>query len=392
LRVATEEWNAVGRGALKLDGLPVKSFPRSFLPNSVDMKIVLATITTPFIDGGAEYLIRGLQKTLTERGHRVERLSMPFRFSPIEQVVRSMAIWESEDLTVVNGQQADQVICLQFPTYYLKHPNKALWLLHQFRAVYDLWDTSFASEFRKTPGTREVRDRIIKRDTESLAGCSPRLTIARNVSSRLERYNRIDSTPVYHPPFMADQFYCAAPEGYVFAPSRLEEAKRQELLIRAMAHVNSDLIALICGEGGQRPALESLVAKLDLQHRVRFVGRVTDEEKLGLYAHSLCVFFGPFDEDYGYVTLEAMLASKPVITCTDSGGPLEFVVPNETGLVVEPDPEQLAQALDLMASDRRRAAEMGTNGLLHYTSLKISWENIIEKLLSPETADRSLVP
>ena len=40
---------------------------------------------------------------------------------------------------------------------------------------------------------------------------------------------------------------------------------------------------------------------------------------------ALGVIFPPLDEDYGYVTLEAMLAAKPVITCTDSGGPLEFV-------------------------------------------------------------------
>jgi glycosyltransferase involved in cell wall biosynthesis len=354
------------------------------------MKIVLATITTPFIDGGAEYLIRGLQKTLSDRGHRVERLSMPFRFSPIEQVVRSMKIWESEDFTLLNGQQADQVICLQFPTYYLKHPNKALWLLHQYRPVYDLWATSFASDFRASPGAREVRDMIIKRDTETLAGCSPRLTIAGNVSSRLQRYNQIDSAPVYHPPFMAEQFYCAAPEGYVFAPSRLEAAKRQELLIRAMAHVKSDLIALICGEGGQRPGLESLVAKLGLQRRVRFVGRVTDEEKLGLYAHSLCVFFGPFDEDYGYVTLEAMLASKPVITCTDSGGPLEFVVANETGRVVAPDPSQIAEALDTLNGDRRRAAEIGANGLQRYLDLEITWNTVVDKLTAQEGDNRGI--
>ena len=355
------------------------------------MKIVLATIRTPFIDGGAEYLIRGLEKALTDAGHRVDRLSMPFRFSPIDQVVRSMEIWESEDLTVLNGQQADQVICLQFPTYYLKHPNKALWLLHQFRAVYDLWDTPFASEFRETPGTRALRDMIIRKDTENLAGCSPRLTIARNVSSRLQRYNQINSTAVYHPPFMAEHFYCAPAERYVFAPSRLEAAKRQELLIRAMADVKTDLIALICGEGGQKPVLERLVEELRLQHRVKFVGRVTDEEKIGLYAHSLCVFFGPFDEDYGYVTLESMLASKPVITCIDSGGPLEFVVANETGRVVAPDPKQIAEALDTLNSDRRTATEIGAAGRQRYLDLKVTWDAVVEKLTAQHGASHTPV-
>lgn len=351
------------------------------------MKIILATIKTPFIDGGAELLIRGLRRALIERGHQVERLSMPFRFGPIEQIARSMEIWESEDLTALSGLQADQVICLQFPAYYLRHPAKALWLLHQYRAAYDLWDTSFASQFRMEPGASDLRREIIEKDTMHLGECSPRLTIAQNVSSRLERYNGIASLPIYHPPFLADQFYCAPAEAYVFVPSRLEAAKRQELLIRAMAHVKTDLTAIVCGEGGQRPELDRLVEELSLQHRVKFIGRVSDEEKIGLYAHSLCIFFGPFDEDYGYVTLEAMLAGKPIVTCTDSGGPLEFVVAGETGQIVAPEPEQIAQALDFMNSDRKKAAEIGANGRQRYLDLKISWDDVVEKLTAREASN-----
>jgi glycosyltransferase involved in cell wall biosynthesis len=351
------------------------------------MNIILATIKTPFIEGGAELLIRGLQGELAKKGHRVERLSIPFRFGPIRQVARNMEIWESEDLTALNGRIADLVICLQFPTYYLSHPSKALWLLHQYRLVYDLWETPFASQFREASGASRLRDEIIEKDTTHLGECWPRLTIARNVSSRLERYNGIPSTAVYHPPYLAEQFYCAPVEAYVFVPSRLEATKRQELLIRAMAHVKTDVTAIVCGEGGQRPALERLVEDLGLQHRVKFIGQVSVEEKIGLYAHSLCVFFGPFDEDYGYVTLEAMLASKPIITCTDSGGPLEFVVAGETGQVVPPDPARIAQEIDLLNNDRRKAAETGANGRRRYLDLGISWDNVVEKLTAGRASD-----
>ena len=344
------------------------------------MKLAVATIQTPYIHGGAEYLIAGLLQSLTAAGHVVERISMPFRFGPIDQLRRSIELWESEDFTVLNGQQPDRVICVQFPTYYLTHPAKVLWLLHQHRAVYDLWETPFAAEFCEEAGAASLREEIIDKDTKRLQECSPRLTIAGNVSSRLQRYNGISSTPVYHPPFMAEQFYCAPAEAYVFVPSRLEEAKRQELLIRAMAHIKTDLTAIICGEGGQKPRLERLVEKLQVGDRVNFIGRVSDDEKVGLYAHSLCVFFGPFDEDYGYVTLEAMLAKKPVITCTDSGGPLEFVVPQQTGLVVAPEPEEIARALDLLNSNHKQASDMGSEGWKHYRELNISWECVVQKL------------
>ncbi|HSH39691.1 MAG TPA: glycosyltransferase family 4 protein, partial [Chthoniobacterales bacterium] len=344
------------------------------------VKIVVATVQTPFIHGGAEYLIQGLVPALAAKGHTVERVAMPFRFSPVEQVRRSMELWETEDLTVLNGHQVDRVICTQFPTYYLAHPRKATWLLHQYRAVYDLWETPFCAGFRGEPGTRELRDAITAADTQHLAECSPRYTIAANVSARLQRYNRISSAPIYHPPFMAEEFHAEPPEPFVFVPSRLEEAKRQDLLIRAMAHVRTRIIAVIAGDGGQKAKLDRLVAELGLEHCVKFIGRPTDEEKIGLYARSLCVFFGPYDEDYGYVTLEAMLAAKPVITCEDSGGPLEFVVAGRTGCIVPPDPQEIAAAIDELNTNRARAVQMGAEGRQRYDELEISWDAVVEKL------------
>jgi len=344
------------------------------------VKIALATIQTPFIHGGAEYLIQGLQTSLQNAGHFVERISMPFRFGPPEQVSRSMDIWKSEDYTLLNGHEADQVICLQFPAYYLNHPAKALWLLHQYRAVYDLWETPFTAEFRKDPQVRLLRERIIAADTKSLGDCWPRFTIAANVSKRLLRYNNISSSPIYHPPHLAEQFYSAPAEAYVFVPSRLEEAKRQKLVIAAMAHVRTPIIAVICGEGGQSDPLQRLTLELDLEDRVKFIGRVSEQEKLALYAHCLCVFFGPYDEDYGYVTLEAMLAAKPVITCEDSGGPLEFVVHTQTGLVVPPEPGAIAAALDALNEDRSRARELGAGGRARYLALDISWDEVVRQI------------
>ncbi|HYP40448.1 MAG TPA: glycosyltransferase family 4 protein, partial [Chloroflexia bacterium] len=122
--------------------------------------------------------------------------------------------------------------------------------------------------------------------------------------------------------------------------------------------------------------------ELGLQKRVRWLGPVPDSEKIAAYAHALGVVYPPVDEDYGYVTLEAMLSSKPVITCSDSGGPLEFVRDDETGLVVEPSPEALASALDVIWEDRQRAKAWGEAGRKLYDSLDISWSTVVKKLLS----------
>jgi glycosyltransferase involved in cell wall biosynthesis len=70
-----------------------------------------------------------------------------------------------------------------------------------------------------------------------------------------------------------------------------------------------------------------------------------------------------------------------VITCTDSGGPLEFVIDHQTGIVAEPTPEALAAAMDSLWEDRERARQWGAAGRQRYHDLKIEWAEVVEKLL-----------
>jgi glycosyltransferase involved in cell wall biosynthesis len=92
------------------------------------------------------------------------------------------------------------------------------------------------------------------------------------------------------------------------------------------------------------------------------------------------VLYPPFDEDFGYVTLEAFLSRKPVVTATDSGGPNEFVVDGVNGFVREPAPEAFADAINTLARDPRRAASLGDAG--YERARLITWDGVIEKLLS----------
>ena len=287
-----------------------------------------------------------------------------------------MDIWENEDFTRFNGCNPDITICLKFPAYYLHHPNKRLWLLHQHRVVYDLWQ-------EKNGIPKSLKNHIHEKDTYHLSQINHRFTNSRNVSKRLLHYNNLTSTPLYHPPYLAKAFYSKPSLPYIFYPSRLERLKRQELLIEAMRLVRSPVKALIAGTGGQFEYYENLIAQYGLSEKVKLLGEVGSEELLSLYAHALGVFFGPMDEDYGYVTLEAMLAGKPVITCTDSGGPLEFVEHNETGLITEPDPARIADVIETLAANFKAAEEMGRAGLEKYQEMEITWDHVLETLLAP---------
>ncbi len=345
------------------------------------MRVGIATVQVPFIHGGAENLTEGLLQALRTAGYESDVISMPFRYFPLREVRRAMDIWESENFEDMNGIQMDYVICLKFPAFYLQHPHKITWLVHQHRVVYELWETPFSGNLPKTKEAIQLRQHIIDRDTPALSLCERRYTISQKVSERLLRYNAISSIPLYHPPLLAPRLYSMPAEPYIFFPSRLEELKRQHLLIAAMKYVQAPVCVFLAGDGGQRPLLQQMLHEAGLTSRVRLLGRISDEEMTAYYAHCLGVFFGPYDEDYGYITLEAMLAAKPVITCTDSGGPLEFVVHGETGLVVDPNPEAIGQSINTLFANMRRAEEMGRAGLARYHALQISWEHVIAQLL-----------
>ena len=146
-----------------------------------------------------------------------------------------------------------------------------------------------------------------------------------------------------------------------------------------MAHAPASLSLQVAGTGSQRDELDALVASLGLGTRVRLLGEVTDDAIIDLYAGALGVIFPPYDEDFGYVTLEAFLSRKPVITTTDAGGPTEFVEDGVNGWVVPPEPAAIGEAIGRLDSDRPRAARQGEAG--YERARQITWTGVIETLV-----------
>lgn len=348
------------------------------------MRILIATVQVPFIRGGAEILAEGLLQALSSQGHEAEIVAIPFKWYPPERVLEHMLACRLLDITESSGVPIDLVIGLKFPAYLLPHPNKVVWLLHQFRTAYELWDNPLG-DLKHFPDGPQVREAVKMVDQRLIPEAKAVFTISKNVSTRLRRYCGIDSVPLYHPPAYPEQFYTAEAGDYFFFPSRLATLKRQALVLGALTRTRR-FVRVRFGGTAEDPVyaqeLATMALKLRVHDRVEWLGYMTEEEKRALYAHTLAVIFPPVDEDYGYVTLEAMLASKPVITCTDSGGPLEFVCDGETGLVAEPTPEGLATAMDRLWDDRAQAKALGESGRAHYSQLRISWATVVRRLLA----------
>lgn len=346
------------------------------------MRVVIATVQVPFISGGAEAQAESLRAELRLRGHEAEIVTIPFKWYPSTTLVNGIRMARWLDLTEVNGHPIDVVIALKFPAYCLEHPRKVIWLLHQHRQAYDLWGTPFG-DMHAWPEGETVRRFIFESDRRAFSGARAVFTDSRNVSDRLMRYNGIASTPLYHPPSTRDSLRCAGYGDFVFYPSRIDPMKRQDLLIAACRYLKSGVGVRIAGAGPRErlDALTNQVRRAGLEDRVRILGHVTDEEKTDLYARCLAVYFGGYDEDYGYIPLEAFLSSKPVIVHGDAGGPLEFVEDGVSGWVTEPRPEALAEVIDRLATDPELARRMGEAGHREVRRRRIDWDHVLEMLL-----------
>jgi glycosyltransferase involved in cell wall biosynthesis len=148
-----------------------------------------------------------------------------------------------------------------------------------------------------------------------------------------------------------------------------------------MQYTKTNIKAIIAGTGGEAHSYQSLIDQLDLNHKVQLIGNISQQEKFDFYAHALAIVFPPVDEDYGYITLETMLSSKPTITCHDSGGVLEFITHQESGFIIEPNPQELAQKLDWLYHNKSKAEEIGKNARESYLQKNISWGSVVNRLL-----------
>ncbi len=348
------------------------------------MRIAVVSTQVPFMRGGAEVHADNLVSAFRNAGHDAELVTIPFKWYPARVFFNHITIARLVDLSECAGRPVDRVIGLKFPAYIVPHPNKVLWILHQHRTAYDLWDHPEHGDLIHDYEGKMVREAIFNADRQYIPEARAIFSNSKNVARRLQKYCGIASQPLYHPPGNAELFYSNSAEPYLFFPSRINPLKRQSLVVEALRHCRQEVNVTFAGIPENPAVMDELrkrVRSWGLEKRVQWRGYISDEEKLRLYANCLGVIYPPLDEDYGYITLEAMLAQKPVVTTRDAGGPLEFIKDGVSGLIVEPTPRALAAAMDKLWEDFGRAGRWGKAGREIYESLNITWQGAVEALL-----------
>ena len=316
---------------------------------------------------------------LRDAGHEAELLT-----TPTNRFGRQFAAYIATRFTDVEltgaGDRVDRIISLRFPSYALKHPDHVCWLNHRMREYYDLWETwSNKLSWKGKIKEKMRRSSIHKADHYFLTSNLRKLYAqSKHIQQGLIHWGNIPSEVLYPPPPLRN-YEVALYGDFILSPSRLTPLKRVPLLIEAMARTRAGR-AIILGEGPDFERLKSLINQHSLNERVELLGHVSEEEMLILYSRCRAVFYAPYQEDFGLVTVESYQCKKPVITATDSGGPVELVQNKVSGFVCEPEPQSVATAIQQLFDDSGLAEKLGSAG---FESIRdITWPKTIERLLS----------
>lgn len=344
------------------------------------MRIAVVTSTPPLSEGGHLVIARALVTALQECGHEAGLVTTPQnRFGRLTSSY--LANWLTDVGVAFDGAPVHQVISLRYPSYAVRHDAHVCWLNHPMREYYDLWE--------RFSRTLSARARLKERVRRALVHAVDRYLLTRNVTrvfaqsrtiqTRLRRWGGIESEVLYPPPPQR-RYRCDAYGDYILVVSRFDPLKRVALVLEALARPEaSGIRCVIAGDGEEVAALQDFARRAALSDRVQFLGRIDEETLVDHLARCRAVCFPPFDEDYGFVTVEAFASAKPVITCTDSGGPTELVAHERSGLVVEPTPMALAIAFRRLIDDRNAAQQWGEEA--RRTASALRWEDTVRRLV-----------
>jgi len=351
------------------------------------MRIAICHPTAPGPAGGAEVHVESLAGALRAGGHQVTVVGEPYARATAEELVGQIAAWRSLDVEAAAGGPVDVVVALKFPAYLVRHRRKVVWLMQQLHDAYELWEHHEYGRLARQEGGESARRIVWNADREGLGEATRLFATSENVRDRLARSLGIGATVLYHRPPLCASLLEREPGShgdYVLFPSRLESRKRQRLAVDAMEIVHTQTRLVLVGEGPDAGALRARIRGSGARERIELLSRVGDEELAELYRSAVAVCYPPFDEDYGYVTLEGFAAARPVITAADSGGPLEFVRDEATGLVVRPEPAAMASAFDRLWSDRGVGARMGLAARRDLLASVPEWPQVTARLLGDD--------
>lgn len=341
--------------------------------------IAVVNSDVPFVHGGHRLIANTLVQKLREYGYESDLIHTAS--NGFDGTFKGyLANMLTDVRKTGDGRPIDQIISMRYPTFAVSHPVHVCWLTHRMREYYDLWPLTRRHWRGLGLMNQYMRRAVIHRmDRFFFSRTRKIFALSQTVQKRLIRWGNFESQVLYPPPIPRD-YRTEGYDNYIYTVSRLVSHKRIDLLIVALSLTQDTSIkAVIAGTGPELERLKEQAKRYGVEHRVELLGMISEEESTRHLANCRAVFFAPLMEDYGFVTLEAFLSCKAVITCHDSGGPAEIVQDGIDGYVTDAKAEQLAEKIDLLAQNETLAQTLGETGKLK--AVDFSWEKAVQQLV-----------
>lgn len=187
-----------------------------------------------------------------------------------------------------------------------------------------------------------------KWDKQAAAKCDKIVAISKVVQKRIKKYYGLESDVIYPPVEVKMIQYFKKinrKENWFLYMGRVETYKGVDLAIKACAMANVPL--KIAGTGDNLEQMKELVKNMNKKGLIKFLGYVSDEEKINLLSRCRALIFPVRNEDFGIIPVEANAAGTPVIAYRE-GGVLETISEEnpKTGVFFDKyDAESLAEVI-----------------------------------------------
>ena len=350
------------------------------------MRILLATTQVPFVWGGAEAHAEGLRAALCAEGHAAEIIRVPFKGYPPQRIPEQMLACRLLDVTESSGARIDMLIGLKFPAYLVPHPNKVLWILHQHRMAYELWDHPLGGELMQFPAGRQVRALIHAADRQLIPQANAVFANSRTVAGRLKRDCDVDATPLYHPPPHAEKFSGASLRRVPLLPEPAESPQTPSACpARSRAH-QSPCPRALCGMR-RRSGVSARAAAARQRRWGRATSGMARACRRRRKAPAVCACLGDRVPTRGRglrlrdTRSDAVLESGDYVHRLRRPAGVRAARADRDSWSI-PRPQRWGAALDRVWAARDEARAWGEAGRARYDDLAISWRTVVRTLLA----------
>ncbi|MFC0321994.1 glycosyltransferase family 4 protein [Gallibacterium melopsittaci] len=163
---------------------------------------------------------------------------------------------------------------------------------------------------------------------------------------------------------------------YILCVSNRKKHKNEEGLLDAFSRSNIPKYVKLIFTGKETEELKELIAELNLDNRVIFIGKVSNAQLSDLYRGAVFTIFPSFYEGFGLPIVESFACGTPVITSNVTSMP---EIAKDGAILINPNNiEEIINSIDLLFNDTDLQKSLSQRGI--EIAKEYTWENTVNKI------------